>query len=75
MGSSAAVAALLSFTQPQRGFLRWKHPPKDPVYLAALRALRSWSDDRSVRTVLDLAQRRRDPEIAAAVTQENDTDG
>ena len=61
-----ARSALLKITQSKRGLFRWKHPPKDPVYLAALRALHSYPDDRHVRSVLDLALRRPDPEIVVA---------
>ncbi len=58
--------AFLKITQSTRGLVRRKHPPKDPVYLAALRALYPYRDDRHVRAVFKLAQRRPDPEIAAA---------
>ena len=58
--------AFLKITQSTRGLVRRKHPPKDPVYLAALRALYPYRDGRHVRAVLKLAQRRPDPEIAAA---------
>jgi len=58
--------AFLKITQSTRGLVRRKHPPKDPVYVAALRALYPYRDDRHVRAVLKLAQRRPDPEIAAA---------
>ena len=75
VGNETAVSALLNITQPKRGLFHWKHPPKGPVYLAALRALHSYSDDRRVRTVLNLARRRRDPEIAEAARQGSDTDG
>ena len=58
--------AFLKITQSTRGLIRRQHPPKDPVYLAALRALYPYRDDRHVRAVFKLAQRRPDPEIAAA---------
>ena len=70
-----ARSALLKITQYKRGLFRRKHPPKDPVYLAALRALHSYPDDRHVRSVLDLALRRPDPEIAVAARQESDGSG
>ena len=75
VGNETAVSALLGFTQPERGLFRWKHPPKDPVYLAALRALHSRSDDDRVWAVLNLARRRRDPEIAAAAREGSQADG
>ncbi len=65
----AALTGLLNITQPKRRLFHWKHSPKSPVYLAALRALHTRSDDRRVRAVLNLARRRRDPEIAAAARQ------
>lgn len=65
----AALTGLLNITQPTRGLFHWKHPPKGPAYIAALRALHARSDDRRVQTVLNLARRRRDPEIAAAARQ------
>ena len=74
VGNETAVSTLLNITQPERGLFGWKHPPKDPVYLAALRALHSRPNDRRVRKVLDLARRRRDPEIAAAARQGSDAD-
>ena len=70
-----ARSALLKITRSKRGLFRWKHPPKDPVYLAALRALHSYPDDRHVRSVLDLALRRPDPEIAVAARQGSDGGG
>ena len=73
--NETAVSTLLTITQPKRGLFRWKHPPKGDVYLAALGALHSCSDDPRVRTVLDLAQRRRDPEIADAARHGIDADG
>ncbi len=65
----AALTGLLNITQPTRGLFHWKHPPKGPVYIAALRALHARSDDGRVRTVLNLARRRRDPDITAAARQ------
>ena len=70
-----ARSALLKITRSKRGLFRWKHPPKDPVYLAALRALHSYPDDRHVCSVLDLALRRPDPEIAEAARQGSDGGG
>ena len=67
-----ARSALLKITRSKRGLFRWKHPPKSPVYLAALRALHSYPDDRHVRSVLDRALRRPDPEIAVAARQGSD---
>ena len=75
VGTEAALCTLLEMTQPKRGLFGLKHPPKDPVYLAALRALHSSSYDPRVRKVLDLAEARRDPEIAAAARQGSDLDG
>ena len=75
VGTETALCALLEMTQPRRGLFRLKHPAKDPVYLAALRALQSSSYDPRVRRALDLAQARRDPEIAAAARQGSDLDG
>ena len=74
VGNEMALTALLKITQPKRGLFRLKHPPKDPIYLAALRALRSSSYDPRVRKVLDLARRRRDPEIAEAAREGDDLD-
>ena len=74
VGNETAVSTLLGFTQPKRRLFRWKHPPKDPVYLAALRALHSHFEDDRVQTVLNLARRRRDPEIAAAAREGSDAD-
>ncbi len=70
-----AQSALLKITKSKRGLFRRKHPPKDPVYLAALRALHPYREDRHVRSVLNLARRRPDPEIAAAARQGSDGDG
>ncbi len=70
-----ARSALLKITRSKRGLFRRKHPPKDQVYLAALRALHPYSDDRHVRSVLKLARRRPDPEIAAAARQGSDGGG
>jgi hypothetical protein len=64
--NETVVPTLLGLTEPKRRLFRWKHPPKDLGYLAALSALHSYSGDGRVRTVLDLAGRRRDPEIAEA---------
>ena len=75
VGTETAVSALLEMTQPSRGLFRLRHPAKDPVYLAALRALNSSSYDPRVLKVLNLARARRDPEIAAAARQVSDWDG
>jgi hypothetical protein len=74
VGNETAVSALLKITRPRRGLFGPKHPPKDPVYLAALRALRSSSYDPRVGKVLDQARRRRDPEIAEAAKEGDITD-
>ncbi len=70
-----ARSTLLKITRSKRGLFRRKHPPKDPVYLAALRALHSYPVDRHVRAVLKLALRRPDPEIVAAARQGSDAGG
>ena len=75
VGTEMALSALLKLTRPTQGLLRLKHPAKDPVYLAALRALHSSSYEPRVLEVLDLARARRDPEIAAAARQGSDLDG
>ena len=74
VGNETALSTLLNITQPKRGLFGLKHPPKDPIYLAALRALRSSSYDPRVRKVLDQAQRRRDPEIVEAARAGSDFD-
>ena len=74
VGNETALSTLLKITEPRRGLFGLKHPPKDPIYLAALRALQRSSYDPRVRRVLDLAQRRRDPEIAEAAREGSDTD-
>ena len=74
VGTETALCTLLGMTQPRPGLFRLKHPAKDPVYLAALRALQSSSYDPRVLKVLDLARARRDPEIAAAARQGSDLD-
>ena len=74
VGNETALLTLLKITQPKRGLFRLKHPPKDPIYLAALRALRPSSYDPRVRKVLELARRRRDPEIAEAAREGGDMD-
>ncbi len=70
-----ARSALLKITRSKRGLFRRKHPPKNPVYLAALRALHSYPQDRHVRSVLDLARRRPDPEIETAAREGSDAGG
>ena len=70
-----ARSALLKITRSKRGLFRRKHPPKNPVYLAALRALHSYPQDRHVRSVLDLARRRPDPEIETAAREGRDAGG
>jgi HEAT repeat protein len=75
VGTEAAVSALLKLTRPKRSLLRLKHPAKDPVYLAALRALCSSSYDPHVLKVLELARARRDPEIAAAAREGGELGG
>jgi len=70
-----ARSALLKITRSKRGLFRRRHPPKNPVYLAALRALHSYPDDRHVRSVLDLALLRPDPEIETAARQGSDGGG
>jgi hypothetical protein len=57
VGNETSLSTLLKITQPKRGLFGLKHPPKDPIYLAALRALHSSSYDPRVRRVLELAQR------------------
>ena len=74
-GGEAAIATLLRITQPKRALFRWKHPPKTAEYLAALAALCGHRDERRVRPVLNLAARRRDPEIAAVVREPQGSDG
>ena len=74
VGTETALCTLLGMPQPRPGLFRLKHPAKDPVYLAALRALQSSSYDPRVLKVLDLARARRDPEIAAAARQGSDLD-
>ena len=74
VGNETALSTLLKITQPKRGLFGPKHPPKDPIYLAALRALHSSSYDPRVRKVLELARRRRDPEIAEAARERSDFD-
>ena len=74
VGNETALSTLLKITQPKRGLFGLKHPPKDPIYLAALRALQSSSYDPRVRKVLDQAQRRRDPEIVKAARAGSDFD-
>ena len=61
--------AFLKITRSKRALFRRKHPPNDPVYLAALRAFFPYRDDRHVRLVLELALRRSDPEIKAAARE------
>jgi hypothetical protein len=75
VGGEAAIATLLRITKPKRALFRWKHPPKTAEYLAALRALCGHWDERHVRPVLNLAARRRDPEIAAVVREPLASDG
>ena len=74
VGTETALRALMEMTQPRRGLLGLKHPAKDPVYLAALRALCSSSYDPRVLRVLESARARRDPEIAAATREGSDLD-
>ena len=74
-GGEAAIATLLRITQPKRALFRWKHPRKTAEYLAALGALCGHRDERRVRPVLNLAARRRDPEIAAVVREPQGSDG
>ena len=74
-GGEAAIATLLRITQPKRTLFRWKHPPKTAEYLAALGALCGHRDEHRVRPVLNLAARRRDPEIAAVVREPQGSDG
>jgi len=74
VGTETAVSALLELTEPKRGLFGLKHPAKDPVYLAALRALCSSSYDRRVLRVLELARARHDPEIAVAAREGSDLD-
>ena len=74
-GGEAAIATLLRITQPKRALFRWKHPRKTAEYLAALGALCGHRDERRVRPVLNLAARRRDPEIAAVVRDPQGSDG
>jgi HEAT repeat protein len=75
VGTETALCALLEMTQPTRGLFGLKHPAKDSLYLAALRALSSSSYDPRVLKVLELARARRDPEIAEAAGQGSDLDG
>jgi HEAT repeat protein len=75
VGTETAVSALLKLTEPKRGLFGLKHPAKDPVYLAALRALCSSSYDPRVLKVLELARARRDPEIAAAAREGGELGG
>jgi len=70
-----ARSALLKITRSKRGLFRRKHPPKNAVYLAALRALHSYPEDPHVRSVLDLARRRPDPEIETAARVGSDVGG
>lgn len=67
--SPVALKALLQLTAPRRRFLRTKLPPKTPVYLAALRALRGYPDDAAARRVLAAAAASADPEIAHAAAE------
>jgi len=62
-----ALKALLQLTAPRRRLLRSKLPPKTPVYLAALKALHHYNDERAQK-VLAQAAKSRDSEIAAAAT-------
>ena len=73
VGGENAITALLNLTEPERRTFHWKHPPKSPAYVAALRALGSHASDGPVRKVLVLASLRRDPEIAAAAQQEDNS--
>jgi hypothetical protein len=68
-GSPVALKALLELTAPRRRFLRTKLPPKTPVYLAALRALRGYPDDVAAHRVLETAAASSDPEIARAAAE------
>jgi hypothetical protein len=70
VGGEDPIFSLLKLTEPERRTFRWKHPPKSPAYLAALRALGSHTNNARARKVLDLASLRRDPEIVAAAQHE-----
>ena len=62
----AAVNALIRLVSPQKKLLRSKLPPKTPVLLAALNALRRHNADERVRKALAHYARARDPEILQA---------
>ena len=67
--SPVALKALLQLTAPRRSLLRTKLPPKTPVYLAALRALRGYPDEAAARRVVEAAAASSDPEIARAAAE------
>jgi HEAT repeat protein len=62
-----ALKALLQLTSPHRKLIRVRLPPKTPVYLAALKALHRFNDERARKTLAQAANSR-DPEVAAAAT-------
>lgn len=65
-GQPQARRALLAIATPRKGLLRSKRPPKSPLYLAALAALRQFTDDPEARRILAAAARSNDPDVAAA---------
>ncbi len=62
----AAIDALIRLVSPQKKLLRTKLPPKTPVLLAALIALRRHNADGRARKALACYARARDPEILQA---------
>lgn len=69
LGASAhptALSTLLQLTQPRKGFLGEKPPPKTPEYLAALAALQGFRDDERAAAVLERAATSRDADVARA---------
>lgn len=63
-GRRIALETLLEFVAPRRPLFRLRPPPKTAEYLAALTAVRQFSDDPRVRRALSLAAASADPEIS-----------
>ncbi len=68
LGNAQALDVLLKLTVPKKTLLGWRDPHKSAPYLAALRALVEFKDQRKVRDVLVRAASSKDSEVAAAAS-------
>ncbi len=65
-GIRSALDPLLKLTASRKSFFGARPPGKTPEYVAAIQALRNFSDDARARAILEQAANSRDPDVAQA---------